>query len=427
MRILNIVHRYYPAIGGAENYIKEISERLVKDGHSVTVFTTDAYDLQHFWKHRKRKIALKREVCNGVEIERFHVIKLLFHNILMRIFYKFPTLFFKSMFSLPSPLVPGMWKRLFHDSDQGFDMVHVSALPYNSIMYMAMRYAKRFKIPLIATPFLHLGEHKNDSVNRYYTRDFQIRLLSQCDKLIVQTAVERNFLKNSGIDEKKVFILGQGVNPENVQGGDGERFRKRFGINEERIVFHLANMSYDKGTINLVEALKKIWKKDSNVKLVLAGPTMEEFNKYFSKQEKNVQNKCLVLDRVFGNVKKDLFAAGDVFAMPSRTDSYGAVYLEAWANKKPVIGARAGGVTEVIRHEQDGYLTEFSNIDQLAYYIEKLLYDKSLSKVMGEQGYTKVINGLTWDARYNKFKEILPDLVVGKFEKVVKEWREILT
>lgn len=84
---------------------------------------------------------------------------------------------------------------------------------------MGILFAKKYNLILIVTPLLHLGEFKNDSVNRYYTRDFQMRLLAKCDKIIVQTSTERDYLKGVGIDERKIYITGSGVNIEDIQGG----------------------------------------------------------------------------------------------------------------------------------------------------------------------------------------------------------------
>src|SRR5437764_6034050 len=56
--------------------------------------------------------------------------------------------------------------------------------------------------------------------------------------------------------------------------------------------------------------------------------------------------------------KRDFFAGLDLFALPSRSDSFGLVLLEAWANGLPVIAYRAGGVADVIRHGVDGYLSQ---------------------------------------------------------------------
>lgn len=409
--ILNIVQRYYPSIGGAELYMQELSERFIKEDCRVTVFTTDAWDLQHFWKQGKHCIKNRREIHNGVEIERFDAVKFPFHNIVMRLLYRLPFLSTKALFSLPSPVIPGMWKRLFFTNHFDFDIVHVSAFPYNSLMYMGIRFAKKHNLPLIATPLLHLGEYNNDKVSRYYTRDFQIRLLKRCDKVIVQTSIERDYLKNKGIDGQKIFVLGQAVNIENISGGNGERFRRKFNIKERKIVFHIAVKSYDKGSFHLIEAMKRIWDRDKDVGLILIGQPMDEFSRFFSRQKASVKKKCLVLDYIDNEDKKDLFNLGDVFAMPSRTDSFGIVFLEAWANKKPVIGARAGGIPEVITHGEDGYLVKFGDTTEIGYYIKLLLQNKDLARTIGEKGHSKVTNGLIWDKKYNLFKDVIRSII----------------
>ena len=52
--------------------------------------------------------------------------------------------------------------------------------------------------------------------------------------------------------------------------------------------------------------------------------------------------------------------------MPSRTDSFGIVFLEAWANALPVVAADAGGVPEVVRHEETGLLVPFGDLNRLS-------------------------------------------------------------
>ena len=62
--------------------------------------------------------------------------------------------------------------------------------------------------------------------------------------------------------------------------------------------------------------------------------------------------------------RAEFFAALDVFAMPSRTDSFGIVFLEAWANALPIVAAEAGGVPEVVRHGEAG-LGEFRGVFEI--------------------------------------------------------------
>ena len=61
-----------------------------------------------------------------------------------------------------------------------------------------------------------------------------------------------------------------------------------------------------------------------------------------------------------------MLAAADVFAMPSRTDSFGIVYLEAWLYRLPVIAARTWGMSDVVRNGEDGLLVPFGDVSVLA-------------------------------------------------------------
>ena len=84
--------------------------------------------------------------------------------------------------------------------------------------------------------------------------------------------------------------------------------------------------------------------------------------------------------------------------MPSRTDSFGIVYLEAWLNGVPVIGARAGGVPEVITDGVDGYLVDFGDVAALANRIELLLRRPEAARALGEAGRRKVLAEHKWIA-----------------------------
>ena len=76
----------------------------------------------------------------------------------------------------------------------------------------------------------------------------------------------------------------------------------------------------------------------------------------------------------------DFYDAIDVFAMPSRTDSFGIVFLEAWANAKPVVAAASGGVTEVVEQDKTGLLVPFGNQGMLAEAMDRLLADRVLER-----------------------------------------------
>lgn len=73
MKVLHVIQRYYPYIGGAEQVFFEIGARLARDGESVTVYTTNAWDLERFWRADKRAIQLENETLDRVYIQRFPI------------------------------------------------------------------------------------------------------------------------------------------------------------------------------------------------------------------------------------------------------------------------------------------------------------------------------------------------------------------
>jgi glycogen synthase len=110
-------------------------------------------------------------------------------------------------------------------------------------------------------------------------------------------------------------------------------------------------------------------------------------------------------------VKLDAYAAADVFAMPSRTDSFGIVYLEAWCYGVPVVGARAGGVPDVIDEGKDGLLVRFGDVEELAGAVGRLLGDRKEARRLGANGRARVVRELTWDHKYAQVRAVYAELL----------------
>jgi glycosyltransferase involved in cell wall biosynthesis len=116
------------------------------------------------------------------------------------------------------------------------------------------------------------------------------------------------------------------------------------------------------------------------------------------------------LGPVTGQLKQDMLAATDVFALPSRVDSFGIVYLEAWAYEVPVIGCDAGGVPDVIEDGEDGLLVEFGDEEALAGAVKTLLASPVRRQAVGQRGRAKVEAQYTWHQIYAKLLGVYEEL-----------------
>ena len=94
--------------------------------------------------------------------------------------------------------------------------------------------------------------------------------------------------------------------------------------------------------------------------------------------------------------KRGWYRECSVLVHPSRVESFGIIYLEAWLFGKPVIGCRSGPVSSLIRHGRDGLLVGYGNREELAAAIARMLEDPEAARAMGEEGRRKTLEGLTW-------------------------------
>ena len=97
---------------------------------------------------------------------------------------------------------------------------------------------------------------------------------------------------------------------------------------------------------------------------MLAGPEMPNFRRHIAACgfPPSIRQLGVLTDEQ----KRDFFAGIDLFALPSRSDSFGLVLLEAWANGLPNLAYRAGGIAGVIRHGEDGLLVRCGDVTGLA-------------------------------------------------------------
>ncbi|MBU1627733.1 glycosyltransferase family 4 protein [bacterium] len=408
MNILHVVQRYYPSLGGSEKLFQVLSEKFAAEGHKVTVFTTNALLIYAFWNRNRPEYNVPHEIVNGVEVFRFKINYLYWHNASLDLLSKIPIDFIHRLFVYPSAYIPDFFKKMFQKFD--FDIVHATSLPYNAIVFPAYRIAKNNKIPFVLTPHVHTGEPHSTETLQVCTKPHHIKLMNDTDKIITKSEIEKRAILKFGIPESRVITIGNGVEPSELVNGNGERFGQKYKISDP-FILHLCHLTRHKGTYFLIESMKLLWEKGLKLRLVLVGTSSDDFKTFFDSLTQDVKVNIIKLDHIPDIDKSDALSACEIFAMPSISDAFGLVYLEAWFFKKPVIGAYAGGVPEVIDDGLNGYLVPFNDKYMLAEVILKLHNNPQLAHKMGEEGYKKCLQQYTWDIVYRQTKSLYEDLI----------------
>jgi glycosyltransferase involved in cell wall biosynthesis len=399
MRVGWFTHRYHPVVGGAENYGRAMVRRFVAAGHEVEVVTSDALDLWYFTNpHGKRVHEPLEEWVDGAWVRRFPVRHVPFQKYIGRLLSCAPHWPTQCRWESYMPIIPGIDR-----VRKPFDAVFGVGFPYTLFSLAALHAARAAGAPLILTPFLHLAT-PGDPVNRVYSRPHQDHLLRAAQAVVVQTSLEARAVAARGVSPERVLELGMAVDHGEVTGGDPRALRQRLGIPPERpVVGQLGVNDPNKGTTDLLRAMALLNARrpaDEPVHLLLGGPSTPDFERFRADLPADTERWLSVLGPVPLDQRRAFYAAIDVFAMPSRTDSFGIVYLEAWANAKPVIGAAAGGVTEVIDHEKTGLLVPFGAVERLSGAIDELVRDPRKASRLGAAGRAHVARGFTWDDRF---------------------------
>jgi glycosyltransferase involved in cell wall biosynthesis len=410
MRVAHFVQRYPPALGGSEAYFARLSRYLAAQDDQVTVFTTTALSLDAFWSPRGRCLPPGKTREQGVDIRRYPLWRFPGRRYFLKPLSLFPHRTWQSLTLPCNPVAWRMWRDAGEETVQ-FDLVHAAAFPYAWPIACGLRLARRLKVPFVLTPFLHLGDPRDprDRVRRAYLQPALFNLLNQADRIFVQTSGERDALMARGLANDKLVLQGMGVDPEECTGGDRFRIRRQWKIDGSKIVVgHLANLSREKGTVDLMLAAERLREEGLPFRIMLAGAEMPNFQRCWPKRPPSLP--VLRLGVLNEKQRRDFFAGIDVFALPSRSDSFGLVLLEAWANAVPNVAYCAGGPAEVIGNEHDGLLVRSGDVPGLAAALARLIRDPALRLRLGQAGRQRTEQEFRWPDKLQIVRDVYRSL-----------------
>lgn len=386
MKILCVTQRFFPVVGGAEQIAEKLVDYLAKR-HEVTVYTTNALELNSFWDEKAKTVI--SVPAKSYKIKRYEILT---PSKVPKNFFKFPL-----SISSPGPFSPGLWDELLNLKED-FDLIIASSFPYDHII-PAFLASKKFQIPFILLPTIHL------QYPEHYFTGTKLAILNESDAIVVFTNAEAQVLKSYNILQNRIHIIPNGIDTK-TQLTKESNIQRELNIDEKSlIVLFVGMMSSAKGTISLIEALKTLWQKSKKIELILIGPSNSEFDKYFQNQDQKFLNHIHNLGIVSEEEKWKAFSSCDIFAMPSQSESFGLTYLEAWKFHKPVIGCKIPSTSEIIDDETNGFLIEFNDINHLASIIEKL-EDSNLRINLGNNGYKKLLENYDLQIICKKFEEL---------------------
>ena len=268
---------------------------------------------------------------------------------------------------------------------EDYDVIHAHDwLTYPAGIAAKKSSGKPLVVHMHATEFDRTGENVNKIVY-----DIEREGLEAADRIIAVSNLTRNTVINKyGIDPDKVVTVYNAV--DQTMTKEIENIKRNL---KEKVVTFLGRITYQKGPEYFIEAAYKILQKDRNVRFVMAG-SGDMLHKMIERVAAlRIADRFHFAGFLRGADVDKMFALSDVFVMPSVSEPFGIVPLEAMRINVPVVISKQSGVSEILKH---ALKIDFWDVDAMADSIYGLCHYDALSEMFKKYGKVEVEN-LKWE------------------------------
>ena len=402
MKILMLTWEYPPRIvGGIARVVHDLSKRLIKDGHEVTVITYKEGNVSYF------------EDDKGVKVYRVD-------NYMIN-----PNNFIDWIMQLNFNLLAKANEIM--DKEGKFDVIHAHDW---LVAYAAKSLKNSYEIPIVAT--IHATEAgRNSGIHdetQRYINDTEWMLTYEANEVIVNS----NYMKcelqrNFGLPFEKINVIPNGVNLTMYSGIEKDYdFRRNYAADNEKIILYAGRLVYEKGVQHLIGAMPKILQNYHDAKLVIAGKGGMYDELKTQVDFLGLGNKVYFTGYMDHKSLCKLYKCADVAVFPSTYEPFGIVALEGMLAGNPVVVSDIGGLNEIVEHGKNGMKSYAGNSNSIADSILTLLFDHKLGMEISKNAKAKVKELYNWtkiaqDTHFSYQKAICETMAERQAKQIAQE------
>lgn len=334
---MNIGITCYPTYGGSGVIATELGKELALRGHQVHIIS----------------YALPFKLSQYVENIFFHEVETSNYPL-----FEFP------LYSLT------LASKMIEVAEfENLDLLHVHyAIPHATSAFLAKQIVNGKRDLKIVTTL-----HGTDITLVGLEPSFLPLVKFSIDQSDGVTAVSR-FLKEKTItnynSSTEIEVIPNFVDTEKFKPNTNKEFRNRIAPNGEKILVHTSNFRVVKRVTDVIRIFERVHKTiPSKLILVGDGPDRSECERLC--RQLDICENVKFLGKQEGLV--EILTSSDVFLIPSQSESFGLAALEAMSAGLPVVSSSVGGLPELVKHNETGFIAEIGDIDRMAKYVIDLL------------------------------------------------------
>ena len=242
------------------------------------------------------------------------------------------------------------------------------------------------------------------------------------DLIVVVSKVMKNELVNRGIEDKKILVNPNGVDPDRYSPViDGSDIREKYSLNSKLVIGFIGTFGKWHGAELLAEAFGRLLKKhpeyDRRIMLLMVGDGVTMPLVKHNLKKYNIESQSILTGLVPQGEGAKYLAACDILVSPHIPNSDGTPFFgsptklfEYMAMGKGIVASDLEQIGEILEHNQTAYMVKPGEVDDLVQGIKVLIDDSGLRKKLGERARTKAVENYTWKEHTRKIIEKLKDL-----------------
>jgi len=188
---------------------------------------------------------------------------------------------------------------------------------------------------------------------------------------------------------------------------DIDYFLEEIDTSFKKYILTVAVLSPIKNIESLIDAFARVKKEFSDYKLVIVGdgPSVQDLR--FRIQDLRLENSVVFTGKLSIQRVREVMKDCYVFVLPSLSEGFGRVFIEAMALGKPVIASNVGGIPEIIKDGENGFLVEPKDTEGLVQKIKELLINEDVARNMGAAGRKFTKDNFSNENYIKNFKKMI--------------------
>lgn len=270
---------------------------------------------------------------------------------------------------------------------ENLDLLHVHyAIPHATSAYLARQILKD-KTDLKVITTLHGTDITLVGLEPSFLHLVKFSIEQSDGVTTVSRYLKEKTITNYDVD-KEIEVIHNFIDCDLYKPEPSCAFKARFAPNNEKILIHTSNFRAVKRVQDTIKILALV-RKEVDAKLVLVGDGPERSECERMIRELDLQNSVVFLGKQEG--LSDILNAADLFLIPSQSESFGLAALEAMACGLPVVSSSVGGLPELIKHNETGYIAEIGDVERMAKYTIDLLTNEKKYKMFSANSRNRAL------------------------------------